>query len=146
MSRTAQRLLVGTLCLGLTLAATACNKKAPEPSTSAEAAFAVTGVELGTAVGGDKRVTQKADAFKPNDTIYASVLTSGSSPSAVLKARWSFEDGQIVDETEQPIAPTGNAATEFHISKPDGWPVGRYRLEVLLDGNVIQTKEFTVRP
>ena len=63
----------------------------------------------------------------------------------MLKARWSFEDGQVVEELEQPIAPTGDAATEFHISKSDGWPVGRYRLEVLLDGNVIQTKEFAVR-
>ena len=32
------------------------------------------------------------------DTIYASVRTSGAAPSASLTARWTFEDGQIVEE------------------------------------------------
>jgi hypothetical protein len=63
----------------------------------------------------------------------------------VLKARWTYQDGQVVDETEQAIAPTGDAATEFHISKPDGWPVGQYRVEVFLDGNPVQAMEFQVK-
>ena len=41
-----------------------------------------------------------------------------------------------MDESEQTIAPTGSAATEFHISKPDGWPAGKYKLEVLLNGTL----------
>jgi uncharacterized protein YfaS (alpha-2-macroglobulin family) len=96
-------------------------------------------------MGGDKRVTERVEVFMPGDTIYASVLTTGSAPSATLKARWFYEDGQLVSESEQAIAPTGNAATEFHITKPDGWPAGKYRLEVFLDGRQVQTREFEVR-
>jgi hypothetical protein len=84
------------------------------------------------------------DHFGPNDVIYASVLTSGSASSATLKARWTYEDGQVIDESEQTIAPTGDAATEFHISKPDGWPAGQYTLAVFLNGTQVQTKSFTV--
>lgn len=45
-----------------------------------------------------------------------------------------------MDETEQTIAPTGESATEFHISKPDGWPAGKYRVEILLNGATVQTR------
>jgi hypothetical protein len=96
-------------------------------------------------VGADKHVTEKVDTFAPTDTIYASIRTTGSSSGATLKTRWSYEDGQIVDESEQAIAPTGDAATEFHIAKADGWPEGNYKLEVFLNGAPVRTKEFTVR-
>ncbi len=41
-------------------------------------------------------------------------------------------------------APTGDARTEFHISKPDGWPTGKYKLEVFLNGSSAATREFEV--
>jgi hypothetical protein len=43
------------------------------------------------------------------------------------------------------ISPTGPAVTEFHLSKPDGWPVGNYRIEVLLNGTQAATKSFEVK-
>ena len=142
-----KRMVAVLLGASLVLGATACGKKAEEASTPtpAPAVVSVTGVDLGRAVGGDKRITDKTERFAPNDVIYASVLTSGSSPSATLKARWLYQDGQVVEETEQPIAPTGDAATEFHISKPDGWPTGKYTLEVSLNGTPVQTKAFEVQ-
>ena len=38
----------------------------------------------------------------------------------------------------------GSAVTEFHLSKPDGWPVGSYRVEVSLNGAPAGNKEFKV--
>jgi hypothetical protein len=35
--------------------------------------------------------------------------------------------------------------TEFHISKPDGLPAGKYKVEVLLNGNAAGSKDFTVK-
>lgn len=145
MFRFTQGVSVLVLCLGLALGATTCAKKAAEAPAVVPAVVTVTGLELGRSIGGDKRVTEKVDQFSSNDVIYASVLTSGASTSAMLKARWTFEDGQLVDETEQAIAPTGDAATEFHISKPDGWPAGKYRVEVFLNGSSTQTMEFQVK-
>ena len=145
MFGSAKRTLVPLLCLGLALGAVACGKKTADTSATPPGAVSVTGVELGRSIGGDKRVAEKVDQFSPNDVIYASVLTSGTSPSAVLKARWTYEDGQLVDESEQTIAPNGDAATEFHISKPDGWPTGKYKVEVFLNGGSVQSKDFEVK-
>jgi hypothetical protein len=74
---------------------------------------------------------------------------AGTSPvtaaaPATLKARWTYQDGQVVDESTQRIAPAGNARTEFHISKPDGWPPGKYKLEVLLNGSSAGTRDIEV--
>jgi uncharacterized protein YfaS (alpha-2-macroglobulin family) len=51
----------------------------------------------------------------------------------------------VVDTTEHTIAPTGEAATEFHIAKPDAFPAGKYKLEVYLDGNQVHSKTFEVK-
>ena len=141
----ANRVLIPLLCIGLAVGAAACAKKAAETPSTTPAQLSVTGLDLGRSVGGDKRVTEKVSDFRPNDVIYASVLTSGASPNAVLRARWTFGDGQLVSESEQTIAPSGDAATEFHVSKPDGWPVGKYKVEVFLNGTPAQSKDFEVK-
>jgi hypothetical protein len=76
--------------------------------------------------------------------IFASVHTSGSASNATLTARWTFQDGQQVDERSETISPSGDAYTEFHVSKPGGWPAGNYTLHVLLNGQEIATKNFSV--
>lgn len=115
----------------------------PTPSASLQN-VSVTRVTFGRMVGQDKQVTAMTDAFSPSDTIYASVETAGSAPSVSLVARWSYQDGQTVHEETQIIAPTGAATTEFHISKPDGWPAGSYTLEILVDGVSAQKATFRV--
>jgi hypothetical protein len=117
---------------------------APAPMPPAPVAFRVVTVELGKAVTPDRRVAQPTTAFAPADTIYASVVTEGAAPSVALKARWTFEDGQLVNETSQTIAPTGPAATEFHVSKSSGWPTGKYKVEISANGTSVATKEFAV--
>lgn len=109
-----------------------------------EAPVEVTGVTLGSAVGADKRVTERTSTFAPTDTIYAAVETEGAASDATLVARWTYEDGQTVDETSRSIAPDGPAVTEFHVSKPDGWPTGGYEVVILLDGEEAERASFTV--
>jgi hypothetical protein len=99
---------------------------------------------VGRSLGSDKRVADKTDSFKPNETVYVSVTTQGSAPSATLKARWTYEGDQLVQESSQTIAPTGTAVTEFHVAKPDGWPKGTYKVEVFLNGNSVETESFKV--
>jgi hypothetical protein len=84
-------------------------------------------------------------SFGPKDTIYASVATTGAAPSKTITAKWSFQDGQVVKQDSQAIAPTGPAATEFHISKPSGWPAGKYKVEIAVDGSPAGTQEFEVK-
>ena len=115
------------------------------PATMAPAAsLAVTDVDVGRALGADKKISDKTDTFKPSDTIYVSVSTDGASPGAKLAAHWTFKDGQVVKHDETTIAPTGKAVTEFHIVKPSGWPVGDYKVDVMLDGAPAGSKSFKV--
>jgi hypothetical protein len=121
----------------------ACQKDRDTATTGAS--VRVTDVTLGRSVGGDKAITDRAETFQPNDTIYDSVATDGSASSATLRARWTFEDGQVIDESTRTIAPNNRERTEFHISKPSGWPAGKYKVEVFLDNQAAETKNFEVR-
>jgi hypothetical protein len=136
--------------LALALLAAACNRDTAEAPAEqpapppAAAAVEVTDVELGTSVGSDRRIVDATDTFRSTDTIYVSVVTSGSAARSELTARFTYEDGQLVDESTQTIAPTGSDATEFHVSKPDGWPAGEYEVEILLDGRSVEREDFRV--
>src|SRR3546814_2734094 len=95
------------------------------------------------------KVGAPSTTFAPSDTIYASVSTNTSDPAAsvpgTLKATWTFEDGQVVNEESKSVNLTGAGNTEFHIAKPDGFPAGSYKVEISLDGNVVQSKDFSVK-
>jgi hypothetical protein len=126
--------------LGLTVSA--CSKKPAVP-----AAVSVKAVTVGKAIGADKRVTAPASSFAKSDTIYASVETDGTG-TASLKAKWTFHKGDkvaLVNENAQTVVATGPAVTEFHISKPDGWPAGDYQIEVFLNDASARTQKFTVQ-
>ena len=154
MPRSSKLLL---LPLGLLLAAVlvSCNEskedEAAEHATSATTNTAnpsaqpvqVVALDLGRNIGTDKQVTERVETFKPNDTIYASIHTSGSAPSSTMSVKWTDPNGQVVDQSEQPIVTTDSNAMEFHLSKP-GLPAGTYKVEVFVDGNSVQSKEFKV--
>ena len=124
---------------------------APMPAPAPMAATAsVNGVDLGNAVGADMRVTAPMSTFAPKDTIYAAVSTGTSDPAASvagkLGAKWTHVDSnQTVHEESRDLAFAGDGVTDFQISKPDGWPTGKYKLEVMLDGTLVQTREFEVK-
>ena len=126
----------------LALAAGSCGGSEPAPP-AAPAALAVASVDLGSAIDAERRVVEPKTAFAPTDTIYASVATTGAG-TAKLTARWTFEDGQVVNESTQDVAPTGPATHEFHITKDTPWPAGGYRVEILLNGAPAMTKDFTI--
>ena len=141
-------LLFLPLLLALALSACRGNDAANQGTTQGNAAaenLRVDEVDLGTSVDANRRVLDDIDDFRPTDTIYASVRTVGSGSGATLTARWTFEDGQVVDESSQTISPTGPANTEFHISMPEGFPVGDYEVEILLNGQSVETESFEVQ-
>ena len=143
-----------TLALALAaLAATGCKKEAPAPpqeeatapAPAPAAEFSVSNIDLGKSIGADKRVTAATSTFKPKDTIFVAVATEGAAPSKTITAKWSYEDGQVVKEGTETIAPTGPAVTEFHISKPSGWPEGKYKVDIAVDGAAAGSKDFEVK-
>jgi hypothetical protein len=138
------------LLVSLSTAAMAGCKKGSDTATTGTATTtstepAISEVQLGKRLSADKRVTDATSTFSPRDTIYAVALTQGSSPNATVTARWTYEDGgQVVKEDSRSIAASGNEATEFHISKPSGWPKGKYRVTLTLGGST-ESKDFEVK-
>lgn len=123
---------------------------APSASTAEPTppAASVSNLALGKRIGPDGRVTDTTSVFSPRDTVYATVVTTNASPQTVLVARWMFQNGQLVDSTSQRVAGTQGgspAVTEFHVSNPQGWPVGRYTVAVMHDGREAATRQFEVR-
>jgi hypothetical protein len=133
--------------LSTSLAAMACQREETETADDTDIiedagpALDVGGVALGRSIGSDMRVTEEVGDFAPTDTIYASVETTGTG-SGTLSARWTFEDGQVVDEGSQPVS--GAGVTEFHVSNPAGWPAGHYEVVISLDGDEVDRAGFDV--
>ncbi len=145
----------------LTLSLSACGKKeAPPPAAvapapvPAPAAPATAGVpvvvkliSLGNQINAEKQVAHVMSDFSARDIIYAAVETIGSG-KASMKAVWTYHKADkpiLVNETSQEIEAAGPATTEFHISKPDGWPRGDYQLEIFLNGASAGMQKFTVK-
>jgi hypothetical protein len=130
------------------------SEPAPAPMPAAKPAIAATAmvnsVDLGKAVGADMRVTAPMTTFGPKDTIYAAVSTGTSDPAASvsskLGAKWTHVDSnQTVHEESKDLALAGDGVTDFQISKPEGWPTGKYTVEIMLNGAVVQPREFDVK-
>ena len=151
--------LLAVIASALVLAACGKKEEAPKPVVApapapapvvtapppvAPAGISVTSVTLGNQVDAAQNVTMTEKQFAKTDTIYAAVATTGAASNAVLVARWTFGDGQLVDESSQTIAPTGPAVTTFHIAKPDGWPSGSYKVDVTLDGKPAGSQSFSI--
>jgi hypothetical protein len=41
---------------------------------------------------------------------------------------------------------SGASVTEFHVSKPDGWPAGHYEVAISLNGTEVARNGFDVTP
>jgi len=90
----------------------------------------------------DKTVTGFTTRFKPDDTIYAAVLTSNAGTGKV-KARWLFA-GRVVSEPEKQVSYQGPASTDFHLQNTSGFPVGDYSVEIFLDDKSVGSRPFRV--
>ncbi|HTY04263.1 MAG TPA: hypothetical protein VMC81_11100 [Rhodocyclaceae bacterium] len=152
-----------TLALVALIALSACSKKEappappppPAPAAAAPAPAPAPVVEpvsvkqlvLANKLGADNKAVAPATAFAPADTIFAVVETAGTG-KATLKALWTFHKGDKtaqVNEAQEELTLAGPASTEFHISKPSGWPKGDYQVEIFLNGTSAATEKFTVK-
>ena len=99
-------------------------------------------IQLGRGLNPDNTVSGHTTRFKPTDTIYVSVLTDNAG-SGTVSARWTYA-GRVVSEPSKEVSYRGAAATEFHIQNSGGFPAGDYRVEIVLDGKPIASREFRV--
>ena len=141
--------VMSLLAAAVTVAGSGCKKGSQATNdvgmaSTGSGEVRITDVQLGRRVGPDRRVTNEMDNFSSRDTIYASVLTSGTAPSTTVTARWTYQDGQLVSEDSRTISPSGAEATEFHIAKPSAWPKGKYKVTVTAGGST-ESEDFEVK-
>ena len=124
---------------------------APAASTTKPAAsdggFRVATLTLGSAIDAGYAVTAPATRFAADTpVIYASVATTGRTTGATLDARWRYLEGQgvLVNELSQIVAAGGPAVTTFKVQNPNRWPVGRYNVEISLNGKPVASREFEI--
>lgn len=118
---------------------------AAPPSAPAPAPVRIAEVQMARMVGEDMRATEPATTFAGTDAIYAVVLTEGTG-NGTLGARWTYgAEREPVYQEEHAIQATGPGVHNFRITKPDGFPAGDYQVEIVLDGTVVQTRDFKVQ-
>ena len=99
-------------------------------------------LQLGNRLNGDSTVATHTTRFKPDDKIYAAVLTDNTGSSRI-GARWSY-NGQMVSEEERSVSYKGAGATSFEFKSASGFPVGAYKVDILVDGQPVASRDFRV--
>lgn len=156
-----QKARIGALASALAAIAAlaACNKKNDNAVTDTTALGTTTAtvavdttpihvsdIQVGKAVGSDKKVSDQTTSFAVRDTMYVAVITDGAAKDAKVTAKWTFNGKQVVKEDSQTISPTGGTnVTEFHVDKKSAWPKGKYTVEVLLNGVSGGSKDLEVK-
>lgn len=124
-------------CLVLLLSAAA--SAACRPSAPLE----VSTIQLGRALSADNRIGSHTTVFRPDDTIYVSVLTTATG-SGTIGVRWMYGD-RLISDPSKAVSYKGAAATEFHIQNSGGFPEGTYSVEAFVDGRSVGRRTFTVQ-
>lgn len=102
----------------------------------------IKGVQVGRSLNSDNSVSALTTRFTPEDTIYVSVLTAAPGTSAIT-AKWYYQTALVNEETKEGSYRDA-AATEFHLLNTTGFPAGAYRVEILIDGELKETRNFAV--
>ncbi len=74
--------------------------------------------------------------------MYVSVLTNGRGAGTVT-VKWSFY-GRVIHEVTKKVSYNDQAATDFRFQAADGFPVGDYTIEVIVDGKTFETRRVKV--
>ena len=117
----------------LALAVTACGPTEP---------LTVTTIQTGRSLNSDNSVAAHVTSFRPTDTMYVSVLTEGRGAGTIV-VRWSLAGRQVHEVTKR-VSYNDQAATDFRFQAADGFPVGEYGIDVLVDGKSVAMRRVRV--
>ncbi len=102
----------------------------------------VSTLQLGSKLNGDNTIGTHTTRFKPDDRVYAAVLTDATG-SSTITVRWMY-NGMMVSEESRTVSYKGAGATAFEFKSASAFPVGDYKVNVLVDGMPAADREFRV--
>ncbi len=120
------------LLAAVVIAAAACS----------DAPLALANIQTGRALNQDGSVASISTLFKPNETIYVSVQTTGSAPGTI-SVQWKFQ-GRVIDEPTKQIDPSGPTSTSFQLQNAARFPEGDYSADIFINGQQVGSRSFKV--
>jgi len=115
---------------------------AASAAACADAPLQVSTIQIGRSLNSDNSVASGTTLFKPNETVYVSVLTSNTGASTI-GVKWTY-GSRVIDEPSKRASFKGAGATEFHLQNARGFPPGDYAVEVFVDGASAGRRAFKV--
>ena len=96
----------------------------------------------------DEDGAERVTAFAQDAVFYAQVDLQNAPDDTTLKAVWiavevqDTEPNFMIDETE---LATGDGLVHFTLSNDNLWPIGKYKVDLYINGELASTLEFQVR-
>lgn len=122
--------------------------------TLARADATLTEAVLGTAMDKDYHIANPTTAFAQNTpAIHCAWTVEGLDGEVAVGSVWIAVDvGKVappnykIDQSNKKFTGRGNLKGQFSLSKPNnGFPVGKYRVEIYVDNKLAKTIPFTVK-
>lgn len=118
--------------LSMLLAAAACS----------DAPLQLANIQTGRALNQDGSVASISTLFKPNETIYVSVQTTGEAPGTI-GVKWKYQ-GRVIDEPTKQVDYAGPASTAFQLQNAARFPEGDYSVDIFINGEQVGSRAFKV--
>ena len=107
-----------------------------------DAPLQLANIQTGRSLNPDRSIASITTLFKPSETIYVSVQTTGEAPGSI-GVKWMYQ-GRVVDEPVKQVDYDGPASTEFHMQNSGGFPEGDYSVDIFINGQQVGTRAFKV--
>ena len=153
------KLVIMLAVVALLLASLACNAVSggdntgdnPTTTENDNSGFSVTTANITNAhLASDENDTQQVNGYSPTDLGFYCYFDLNNAPdSTVVKGVWTlvsaegYESNSEIDSAEI----TGGDDTYYFSlgGSTDPWPVGTYRIDLYVDGSLVETIEFEVQ-
>ena len=108
----------------------------------ADAPLQLANIQTGRSLNPDRSIASITTLFKPSETIYVSIQTTGEAPGTI-GVKWMYQ-GRVVDEPVKQVDYDGPASTEFHMQNSGGFPEGDYNVDIFINGQQVGSRAFKV--
>ncbi|MBN1120460.1 MAG: hypothetical protein JXJ17_05240 [Anaerolineae bacterium] len=104
----------------------------------------VLSITTAAALDDNYEAVDPTDTYAPGDTFFVSVEVIDFPQGADLTARWRYE-GEVIRETVFESEVPGSGFVGFVLDSSEPWPEARYSVEIMYEGEVLDSTQFWVR-
>lgn len=141
--RNPTRLMILVLVVVNIFVSTGCQRdSSPQATLSTETKM------IDLSVSSNPKITGAANrqtSFRNDDKFILAIGLTGTKPVDLSATLFYMNSGRKIDEQKRHVTKIAKGPEIFTFETPAEWEVGRYLLEVKLDGNVVAHQEIEVK-